>query len=158
MLVPLQVLSWISLFRSILLLFSTLPAALGPLYNTPPLFSTYPVLCPRLLWSLKVFPLPAHRASLWWLGKPKGRGRRGHQVYPGSFPAGPRPGSGCVPLQDTIGPTGQLSPAVTSTDSASIVSDSHPWVLRHKSGKDSLCYSLIHCGSLTQLVSLISFP
>lgn len=34
---------------------------------------------------------------------------RGHQVCPGSFPAGPRPGGGCVPPQDTTGPTGQLS-------------------------------------------------
>jgi hypothetical protein len=69
-------------------------------------------------------------------------------VYPGSFPAGPKPGSGCVPLQNTTGPTGQLSPNVTSTDSASACPCSSLGSSRHKSGKDSLLFltnpSVVH--------------
>ena len=61
-------------------------------------------------------------------------------MYPRSFPAGPRAGSGYVPLQDTTGPTGQLSPNVTSTDSASACPCSSLGSSRRKSGKDSLLF------------------
>lgn len=72
-LVPLQVLSWISLFRSSYCCFP--PATLGPLYNT--LHFSLPCTVPKAsLWSLKVFACP--RASLWiWLrGSQRAEGRK----------------------------------------------------------------------------------
>lgn len=61
-------------------------------------------------------------------GRPKGR-QAGHQMCPPtSSLAGPSSGSGYIPLLKAIDTTGQLSPAATSTDSASTCPSPSLWV------------------------------